>query len=142
MAISILDYERRRAFTLIADATGVAAGDVVGVDGSGQATKANGPTAAKQPIGIAAHAASSGERVLILPACSIYDDAQTPPWLAGVGARLYLGATGTITLTQPGADNDIVVVLGTAISASKAVIDIQPVPFAVVNGAPDTPKYA
>lgn len=140
MAITILDYERRRAFTLIADATGVAAGDVVGVDGTGKATKANGPAAAKQPVGVAAHAASSGERVLVLPSCTIRDTA--PPVAWAVGDRLYLGAAGTITPTQPGADNDIVVVLGTAITTSIVTIDIQPVPFAVVNGAPDTPKYA
>lgn len=142
MAITILDYEPRRAFTLVAAAGGVTAGDIVNVGAAGTAAKANaddtdpsGNGNARQPVGMAAHSAAAGERVLVLPGCTIQDDSD--PWSSlSYDRRLYLGAQGLIVVASLVADDDIAVVIGRALTDGIATIDIHPLPIVAGGGVP------
>ena len=109
-----------KILTLTADSTGVAAGDVVAIDSSGEATKANaGAAATANVVGIAIEAAGSGASVRVAQAGSMGG-------LSGLSAgdKLYASAAsaGALVSTPPSAAGDVVFLVGYAIATDTIAI--------------------
>lgn len=125
---AVLDYDPTFAFTGVVDVTGgVAAGKLLGLVGS--TVVLADPVAAAgvvQAVGIAAHAAADGERVLVLPVCTVYDDGY-----GGLqGEVLYAAAGGAYSITKLSGTGDLVQVVGYGSMQDKVIkLAIQPTPL-------------
>jgi hypothetical protein len=118
-AFTVLRYDPARAFTADASET-IEPGELVAIDGTGKAKLATaGTTGQAQAVGIAAHEAETGERLLVLPEATIYDSART-----GLkGKVLYLSATtsGAYADTKPTTTNDLIQPIGTGAPQDKVI---------------------
>lgn len=91
-------------------------GDVVYLDSSGNAAKADANAAGKFPsYGLALETASSGSHLVLL--YGIYRDDSLFNWTPG--AVLWLSTSGTLTATQPSAPDDGIQPLGFATHADR-----------------------
>jgi hypothetical protein len=116
--VGVADFSK--ILTLTADASGVAAGDVVAIDSSGNATKANaGAAATANVVGIAIETAGSGASVRVAQAGSMAG-------LSGLSAgdKLYASAAsaGALVSTPPSSAGDVVFQVGYAIATDTIAI--------------------
>ena len=104
---------------LTADATGVAARDVIAIDASGNATKADADAIATcQVVGFALNTAASGNTVLIAQVGILGGFSGL-----SAGSKYYASTTaGGVTTTAPSGSGDVVFQIGFAASATQMVI--------------------
>lgn len=104
---------------LTADATGVAARDVIAIDSSGNATKADADAIATcNVVGFALNTASSGNSVLIAQVGILGGFSGL-----SAGSKYYASTTaGGVTTTPPSGAGDVVFQVGFAASATQLVI--------------------
>lgn len=101
---------------LTTDGTGVAAGDVVAINSSGLATKAD-KASAQNVVGIAESTAGASTTVFV-------KTSGNQKGFSGLtaGQKLYLNTSGSVTATAPSSAGDVVFQIGYARSASEIII--------------------
>lgn len=141
-SFAVLNYDATAAFTALVGAAGnITQGKLVGLDASGEAVVANAATGATlvQALGIAGHTANVGERLLILPACTIYDSATS----IVQGNLLYAGAAGAYVNPGLNTAGDLYQLVGYACPQDKLLkINIQPSPIKVQASAASTVTFS
>ena len=125
MAKRVVKYDPDLTFNVIT-ALAVAEGELVGLNdlGTGSLADGNGTqgnAVADKAIGVAVKAAASGKMVAVAPICVV-------DGLSGLtkGALIYLGTTaGAYTQTKTSTNGETLQVVGIALSATKALINVQ-----------------
>lgn len=136
---AVIRYDSSMAFTAIASAA-IAAGNLVALDtANGTAKLATATGGGEQAVGIAAHAAVADGRLLILPACTVYDNSKT-----GLRGRpLYLVATGGYSETPLTGIADLRQLIGYGRTQNKVIeIAILPTPLEVQAAATSTVAFS
>lgn len=135
MAARVTKYDPECTTSLkVASATTLAEGDLVGVNSSSQAIKADCSTPVSA-LGVAVRAAdgSKGEYVTVAPQCTV--DGLTSRTIA---ATEWLSTAGGITETRPTTAGYLIQPLGIAITATKVLYSISPATATAQSAATTT----
>lgn len=121
--MNILGYNRDSAFRAVAAAT-ITAGQLVGLNSSGKAVLADADAATPiEAVGFALEDAKSGDTIGVAQIGRVEDTSATYT----VGAKLWLsGTAGGVTETKVSTAGNIIQPVGTAISATKAILNVSP----------------